>query len=87
MVTVEIRNHADNEFSTNPFNFKVIVNNVKYDHHFTTYSLPDSLRAVDLLKDGVTSGSLVFEVPLGTVAYTLTYEAPFRNVKIEWIHY
>jgi hypothetical protein len=87
VLTVEIRNHADNEFSTNPFNFKVIVDNIKYDHHFATYSLPDSLKAVDLLKGGVTSGSLVFEVPSGTVAYTPTYEAPFRSVKIEWIHY
>jgi hypothetical protein len=87
VVTVEIQNHADKEFSTNPYNFNVIVNNVKYNHHFATYSLPDSLKAVDLLKDGTASGSLVFEVPSGTTAYTLTYEALFRNVEIEWIHY
>lgn len=87
IVTLDIENKIDREFNTNPYFFNAIINNVEYDPHWSTYSLNDPLKAVDLHKGGKISGSMVFEVPKGTTAYTLVYEGLFYNWKIDWIHY
>lgn len=87
ILTLQIQNNIDKAFNTNPFYFYVTVNNVKYDIEVATYSLPDTLKSVDVLKDGTVTGSIAFQVPAGTVSYTPTYEASFVTVKIDWIHY
>jgi len=87
IVTLDIENRIDKEFSTSPVYFTVVVNNVEYDYHWATYSLDDSLKGVDLHKGGRISGSIVFEVPKGTTVYTLLYEGFWYDWKIGWIHY
>jgi len=87
IITLDIENMIDREFSTNPYNFKVIINNVEYDHDWATYSLNDPLKGVDLHKGGRISGSIVFEVPAGTTEYKLVYEGFWYDWKIDWIHY
>jgi hypothetical protein len=86
ILTLQIQNLVDREFSTNPLYFHVVVNNVKYDVDFATYSLSDTLQAVQLQKGGTISGSIVFQIPTGTTSYTPTYQAPFTTVNIQWIH-
>jgi hypothetical protein len=88
ILTVQIQNNIDKELNVGPQYFSIIVNNVKYDTDFATYSLPDTLKSVTVLKGGVVTGSLAFEVPAGTTAYTPTFENPFAPaVQINWLHY
>jgi hypothetical protein len=86
VLTLQIQNNVDREFSTNPLYFYVIVKNVKYEVDFATYSLSDTLQAVQLQKGGTISGSLVFQIPTGVTSYSPGYEAPFTTVNIQWIH-
>lgn len=73
VITMNIENHGYKEFSTNPFFFKVISNNVKYDTSGYSFTIDDKLDSVDLLDGGSTKGSLVFEVPSGIGNYQLQY--------------
>ena len=87
IMTVQIQNNVDREFSTNALNFYVTINNIKYGANFAGFSLSDSIQSVELQKGGTISGSIAFQVPVGTTDYTPTYEAPFRTFEINWIHY
>lgn len=87
IVTLEIHNNIEKTFGTNPLNFYLIANNVKYTLDFATYSLPDTLQSVEALKGGTVSGSIAFQVPEKTNDYQLYYGAPFTSFNINWIHY
>lgn len=87
IVTLEIHNNVDTTFNTNPLDFYVTTNNVKYTLDFATYSLPDALKAVEVLKGGTVSGSIAFQVPKTSTDYQLYYEAPFTSQSINWVHY
>jgi len=87
IVTLDIENKIDRKFTADPMYFKVIVNNVEYNYASATLSLNNSLKSfVDLHKNGRISGSVAFEVPEGTSAYTLVYKG-LGDWKINWIHY
>jgi len=87
IMTVQIQNNGDREFSTNALDFYVVINNIKYSADFSGFSLSDSIQSVELQKGGTISGSIAFQVPVATTDYTPTYEAPFSTVEINWIHY
>jgi len=84
IVTFQIQSHADQEFYTNPNNFYVIGNNVKYGYSSNSFLVSGMLPTVDLLKGGSVSGKLVFEVPSGSIIYTPTYDW-ITDFQIEWI--
>lgn len=85
ILNLDIENRKDKQFSTSPFNFKVIIDGVEYDYDSATYSLDDALQSVDLHKGGRISGSLTFEVPDNSRQYIPYYEALFYQWKINWI--
>jgi len=89
ILTFDISNNIDRDFSTNPNSFKVTINNIVYDYDSATFSLEDQLRSVDVQKGGRITGSLAFEVPQGATEYTITYDPflSFHTWNIEWIHY
>lgn len=88
ILTMQIQNNIDRALTSGPSYFYVTTNNVKYDYSGATFWLTDELSCCpELQKDGVISGSVAFEVPVGTTIYTPSYEAPFISWDINWIHY
>lgn len=85
VLDLDIENDGYDSFSTNPFYFYVIVNNVKYDVAFMT-NLENALKLVDLLDGGRISGKLAFEVPeeVTSLGYQVKYES-WEEYDIEWI--
>lgn len=86
MVSLDIKNNGYDSFSTNPFYFSVIVNNVEYDTAWVCVMLEDELKIVDLLDGGRIFGKLAFEVPkeVTSTGYQLKYQA-WEEYNIEWI--
>ena len=74
VITMNIENRGYKEFNTNPFFFKIIANNVKYDIATESYNLDDKLDTVDLLDAGTLKGSLAFEVPSNIGSYQIQYD-------------
>jgi len=85
VLDLDIENDGYDSFSTNPFYFCVIVNNVKYDSAFV-FELEDELKLVDLLDGGRVSGKLAFEVPeeVTSLGYQVKYES-WEEYNIKWI--
>jgi hypothetical protein len=84
VVNMTIKNNGYDKFSTNPFYFSAIANNVKYDIDSSTYSIEDSLDSVDILDGGTLNGILVFQLPQSTSSgYVLSYES-FTTYNIIW---
>lgn len=83
VVDMTITNNGYSEFSTNPFYFSVIVDNVKYNTAFV-YNLENELGTRTILNNGKISGKLAFEVPESVTDFILVYEA-FRTYNIEFI--
>ncbi len=84
IVTMTIENHGYKEFNTNPYTFKLIANNIKYDIAAESYSLKDKLDTVDLLDGGSLKGSLAFEVPSDIGNYQIQIES-WREYNINYI--
>ncbi|NCC70764.1 DUF4352 domain-containing protein [bacterium] len=80
---MDITNNGYEEFNTNSFYFKVIVNNVKYDIAWVAY-LENRLKNVDLLDKGKISGQIAFEVPENVDKFELKYEA-WTDYNVEYI--
>jgi len=77
---ITIENHGYDEVETNPFRFKVVIDNVEYEPSSATYFyLEDigkaALDSVTLRDGGKISGSLIYEVPKGTNKYGFRYDA------------
>jgi plastocyanin len=73
VITMNIENHGYKEFNTNPFFFKVISNNVKYDVSGYSLTIDDKLDSVNLLDGGYIKGSIAFEVPSSIENYQIQY--------------
>jgi hypothetical protein len=87
ILTLTIQDNNIANMSISPLYFHVIINNAKYDYDSTTYSLPDPLKSVELFPKGTTSGSITFEIPIGTTSYEPTYESWFASESsINWVH-
>jgi len=88
VLTMQIHNNIDRGLNIGPSYFYVTTNNVKYDYSVATVWLSDELSCCpQLQKDGDISGSVAFEVPVGTTVYTPSYEALFTSWNIGWVHY
>jgi len=83
VMNITISNNGYESFSTSPFRFYVIADNVKYDFDSNTYLL-DDWETVDILDGGTFHGTLVFQVPESTSSYILGYEVYFTRYDIVW---
>jgi hypothetical protein len=83
VVDMTIENQGYDSFSSNPFYFSVVINNVKYSTAFVT-ELENELQPVDVLNGGTVQGKLAFEVPTGTTTFSPIYEG-FSNYNIQWV--
>lgn len=84
ILNLTVKNNGYEEISTNPMNFYVTIDNVKYDYSSETYSLENGLETVDVMNGGSVSGEVAFEVPKDFNSYKLRYEA-WSDYNIEWI--
>jgi hypothetical protein len=86
VLDMTVENQGYNTFSTNPFYFSVIIDNVKYKSSFLSYDLDNELKAVDVLDGGKVEGALAFEVPTTVTlsGFQAVYQA-FSNFNVEWI--
>ncbi|WAM22591.1 MAG: DUF4352 domain-containing protein (plasmid) [Candidatus Methanoperedens sp.] len=82
IITMTVDNKGYNKINTNPNNFKLLANNIKYDYATESYSLTGKLDSIDLLNGGTINGSLAFEVPSDLENYQLQYEASFRKYNV-----
>jgi archaellum component FlaF (FlaF/FlaG flagellin family) len=88
ILTMEIHNNIDRGLTIGPSYFYATTNNVKYDYSGATFWLNDALSCCpQLQKDGEISGSVAFEVPVGTTEYIPSYETLFTSWNISWVHY
>lgn len=88
ILAMQIHNNIDRGLTIGPSHFYVTTNNVKYDYSGATLWLTDALSCCpELQKDGDISGSVAFEVPVGTTDYTPSYEALLTSWEIDWVHY
>lgn len=79
---ITIENHGYDEVETNPFRFKVTIDNVEYEPSSATYFyLEDigkaALDSVTLRDGGKISGSLIYEIPKwppGSHSYGFRYD-------------
>ena len=85
VLDLDIENRGYDSFSTNPLNFSVVVNNVKYNVAWVTTE--NLLKAVDLLNGGKANGTLAFEVPteVSSAGYQIRYAGFLTEYDIEWI--
>ena len=80
-VSVKIENKSETEMNYNVFEFKAEDSNGAAESaNGQTYSLPDSLGSGDLVKGGKKSGSMIFEVPVGS-QIKLHYQPSFWSNK------
>ena len=80
-VSVKIENKSETEMNYNVFEFKAEDSNGAAENaDMQTYSLPDSLGSGDLVKGGKKSGSMIFEVPVGS-SLKLHYKPSFWSNK------
>ena len=80
-VSVKIENKSETEMNYNVFEFKAEDSNGAAESaNGQTYSLPDSLGSGDLVKGGKKSGSMIFEVPAGSLL-KLHYQPSFWSNK------
>jgi len=86
IVTLNIENIGDREFSTSPLYFRARVNGIEYDVHSATQSLSGPMKTVDLRSGEGISGRIAFEVPRETTSYELVYKG-LDHFEIEWAHY
>ena len=84
IVDLDIENKGYESFSTNPLNFYVVVDRVRYSTAWVI--LDGDLEVVSLLDGGKTSGRIAFEVPQDVMrlGYELVYDS-FRTYDIKWI--
>ncbi len=73
-VNMTIKNNGYDSFSTNPFYFYAIADNVKYDYDGITYSV-DNWDTVDVLNGGTFNGVLIFQIPSTAKSVTIGYES------------
>jgi hypothetical protein len=85
VVDLTIENHGYDSIDTNPYRFKVTVDNVEYDITGASYSLDSidkaKLDSVTLKDGGKISGSLAYQVPAATTSYS------FKYVPYAWENY
>lgn len=78
LVDITIANHGYDDVSTNPGNFYIEINNVKYGYDSSSYSLKEigkhTLEMADLADGGQISGYLVFQIPANENKYQLIYD-------------
>ena len=86
VLDLDIKNDGYDSFTTNPYYFYVIVNNVKYDPALLAWPA-STLKWVDLLDGGRISGKIVFEVPEDglSAGYQLGYESYGETYSIKWM--
>jgi len=73
IVSLEIENYGYDEFKVNPYNYKVVVDNVSYTPSYFNYNIPDLLKSVTLKNGGKTYGILVYELPENSRWYHIEY--------------
>lgn len=77
-VNMTIKNNGYDSFSTSPFYFYAIADNVKYD-----YDWRSDLETVDVLNGGTFKGTLVFQIPSTAESITIGYES-WSSYNIVW---
>lgn len=80
IVTFKIENKGYHKFSTNPYYFKMLSNNIEYDYASSTYNLDDKLEDIQLLDGGITQGSVAFEVPSTVEDFEIKYTGNDYNI-------
>ena len=90
LVDLEIENSEYDSLSVSGSRFSVVVDSVKYDDSFASYTLSAPLPSVKVLKGGIVRGSVAFEVPsnVSQAGYLITYESysweSYSANDIEW---
>lgn len=89
LVHITISNHGYDDVYTNPNNFQVEVNKVKYGYDSVSYLLGDigkpMLDANAHLGDGgQISGYLVFQIPADAPRYYLIYNPGYPPMKVKY---
>jgi hypothetical protein len=82
IVTVQIQNAGDQNFSYNPFDFKMANSQGQIqDMGFTTVDSDTSLQSGELAPGGSVSGTIAFEEPVGDTGLQLQYTPSFWSEK------
>lgn len=83
IVNMTIKNNGYDSFSTSPYNFFVVFNNIEYDHDILGSSSWDSVNVLD---GGTYNGVIKFQIPETATAETVTlgYERPLFTYNIIW---
>lgn len=86
-VSMTIKNNGYSTFNTNPSNFALTTNNVKYTYDANTYSL-NQWETVDVLNDGTYTGTLLYQVPSDSSSITMSCTeidySTFTNYNVIW---
>ena len=78
-----IDNIGYESFSTNPYWFHVIAENIEYDFDFHLVLMED-WETVDVLDGETFQGTIVFQIPESADSFTLGYESSLAEYKIVW---
>jgi hypothetical protein len=88
LVHITISNHGYDDVYTNPNNFQVEINKVKYGYDSASYSLSDigkpKLDTAHLSDGGQISGYLVFQIPADAPRYDLIYDPGYPPMKVKY---
>ena len=77
IVTIRIVNNASKTVSTNPWNWRMVINGVEYLHHTATYDDEINQITVDVGKGGDVTTEIVYEIPADATSYELKYTGLF----------
>lgn len=89
LMQITIANHGYDDVYTNPNNFQVEVNKVKYSYDSASFLLADIGKPIldanaHLGDGGEISGYLVFQIPAGTTDYKLIYDPGYPPMKVRY---
>ena len=89
LVHITISNHGYDDVYTNPNNFQVEVNKVRYGYDSSSYSLQDIGKPIldtnaHLSDGGQISGYLVFQIPADASRYDLVYDPGYPPMTVRY---
>jgi hypothetical protein len=83
IVTIKINNQASQEVDTNPWNWEMEINGVRYNHDTATYDDSIGHITADVGKGGYFQTKIVYEIPEGATSASLIYtgfSAPYMEI-------
>ena len=89
LVHITIANHGYDDVYTNPNNFRVEVNKVKYGYDSASFSLDQIGKPIldanaHLSDGGQISGYLVFQIPADTKRFEIIYHPGYPPMKVRY---